>query len=195
MIFQVTTDIEWFITHINNLNSNVTPAVVITNDQALDFMTDQIVHWKINCGNEYAGLANDTLHECALIRILLYKHKLVVGDPRMNDIHIHMYDLEKSNVNTGGSLMHTIRGAGIYAAQRTALTDWLSNPDYVKFVTEHVTNLVCTMAYVFRQKGHHFVKALDYEDAYTKLWNKVHQTKWKSSWEMLPQLPLMQSLP
>lgn len=33
--------------------------------------------------------------------------------------------------------------------------------------------MVCTIAFVFRQKGHHYITDGDYEETYTRIWSKI----------------------
>ena len=177
---------DWFLANTGDLTSNLTPELDINNDDALAFMTDQVVHLKTNCGQDYAALHNDVLTECALIRVLLYKHRLVAGDPDLAAIHVNMYDLQHSAAGVNGTEMHAIRNIAGYDATTTAITQWLNaNIHHVKFITKNISNLLCTVAYIFRQKGHHLVMAQDYGDAYTKIWGKVRQKKFRSPWSML----------
>lgn len=74
----------------------------------------------------------------------------------------------------GGLIFNRVRNHIAYITRTDAAVAWMNaNRPRVRVITTMLTNLVCTVPYVFRQKGHHYIDGTDYDDVYYKIWAKV----------------------
>lgn len=159
--------------------------IVLTAAQTATFMTDQFVYLRDICAIPIAEISDASLYEICLLRLLSYKHRLISPAVNANEYHVLYNDCKVSDAAAEGSRLHQVRAVATYDDVKNALSTWLNaNRPYVRLITHSFSNMVCTVAYVFRQKGHHYITGSDYADCYQKIWAKVDKsnTALHSSW-------------
>ena len=93
-----------------------------------------------------------------------------------------------------------MRTAGGYDAAGNAFMLWMNqHQEGIKRITQYFSNAVCTVAYVLRQLGHHYVGGDVYSGAYQRIWSKVaggeNTNIFTASWEHIATIGLHAIMP
>lgn len=172
--------------------------LVLSGAESGTFMTDQFVYLRDVCAIPVAEIPDASLYEICLLRFLCYKHKLISPAINTADYHVIYNDCKVSDPQVQGSRLALLRAAPAYGNRETALATWMNaNRAYVRMIINGFSNMVCTVAYVFRQKGHHFISGGDYAECYQRIWAKVDKgnTPLHTSWEHRATIALHAIIP
>lgn len=158
-------DTDTFCVNMADITTAPVDPIAFNVAQTRAFLADQYVYLREVCQIPVDRISEEALFEICFFRWLAYKSRLVCGYFVVADHHVHYNDAVISNAATGWSSMHTVRNHAHYAAGRNRLATWCNhNRAAVRKITNNFTNVVCTMAFVFRQKCHHYVTDGDYEE-------------------------------
>jgi len=166
--------------------------------EARTFLVDQFVYIREMCAIPVANINDVSLYEICLLRLLAYKHRLISPAINPHEYNVIYNDCKSSDVTVAGSLIARIRAHATYEAQRNALAQWMNhNRPYARMIINGFSNLVCTVAYVFRQKGHHYINGGDYAECYQRIWAKVDKANapLHASWETRSTIALHAIMP
>lgn len=98
----------------------------------------------------------------AYLRVLVYRNRLLRPDDEMDAHHLHYNEVARVPMPADG----TQGFADIDNAAANALYDAVPRVDLRK----KFTNMLCCVAFMFRQRGHHYLQ--DFEARYNSLWRK-----------------------
>lgn len=172
--------------------------VVFTAQDTLQFISDQYIHFRVNCGQAMASLNADALMDLAVLRYIAYRNRLTPAMLDLNAHHVSYYDVEIFNPTDDDTLLSRVTNAQGADQMTLEVANWLkAQKDHVRALRESFTNIVCIVAYVFRQKGHHFTATGDYLDTYNNMWAKVMKgtLKLNASWEHISTVALHAIVP
>ena len=152
---------DLFIENIADLNSAARDQHVFTAAQTVAFVTDQVMYFRITCGVAAPVISDDAIHEIAYFRLLAYKHRLANSQLVLADHHVQYNNCKGSDPNMENSIANILQNHQDWDQHEARVIAWTNANRLEK---QHFSNYVCLLAYVFRQKGHHYVDTQDYED-------------------------------
>jgi len=174
------------------------PAKILTAAETQTFLADQFVYLRHICLIPAGVITDNALYEICLLRLLAYKHRLISPAINPQDFHVIYNDCKESDSQQAGSVLHRIRNHATYDADKNALSVWMNqNRPYVRRIINGLSNIVCTVAYVFRQKKHHFVNGGEYAESYQRIWSKVDKANnpLNATWEHRSTIALHAIMP
>ena len=171
-------NVHLFLDDIQDIASNPRAPVVLTELQTSTFLTDQVVFLRENCNIAAGDVPNAALCELAYLLFLSYRLRVINGNLNLANFFVRYNNASVSNPAVPNTRTHGLEAHANRDAHRTMIRDWTNNNQaQVQFIVSNFSNIVCCVAYVFRQKGHHYITGPDYLEAYTKIWNKVNRSK------------------
>lgn len=176
----------------------INPPIDINANAARSFLADQLVYIRETCAVPVANISDVSLYEVCLLRLLAYKHRLISPAINPHDYHVIYNDCKDSDATVQDSIIARVRAHPSYDAQRNAIAQWMNqNRPYVRLIINGFSNLVCTVAYVFRQKGHHYISGGDYAECYQRIWAKVDKSNapLHATWETRSTIALHAIMP
>ena len=134
-------------------------------------VTDQVMYLRIICGVATPVISDDAIHETAYFRLLAYKHRLASSQLVLADHHVQYNNCKRSDPNMENSIANILQNHQDRDQHEARVIAWtIANREKLKHIKQHFSNYVCLLAYVFRQKGHHYV---DTQDTYVRMWTKI----------------------
>lgn len=163
-----------FLTDTTNVMSENTKPIPFDNNEAISFITDQFAHLRHNCRIGEDKIADSSLIELCILRYLAYRHRLMCANYDKAEHYVKYNDAQVEDPTSPYSLLGEARGSDRYPDHRETVMGLLGqNLQGMKDITGSFANIVCVVAYVFRQKGHHYIDTADYSEAYKNMWLKV----------------------
>lgn len=164
--------------------------IVFTHEQTQRFFADNVAYIRDTCQVGENQISNQGLYDLVMLKYLCYRHRLCSPTVNNADYYVMYNDAKVSDVGDPNSILGRIRAAGTYAATNDGGMTYLNqHRQLVRFLTNQFTNIICTVAYVFRQLGHHFKSGGSYKDTYKRIWRKVNGTDLpegaSASWEQI----------
>lgn len=144
------------------------------NGETKTFFADNAAFIRITCHVGENQLSNNALCDLIMLKYLCYRNRLCCPNLDNAEFYVMYNDAKLSNPQTANSVLNNLRANDQYDTIRNmCITYFNQNRNLVKFLTNQFTNLICTVAYVFRQLGHHYKSGGTYEDTYKRIWKKV----------------------
>ena len=176
------------ITDINDLNSAENAVHAFNELQTSTFLTDQVVFLREACHVGIGVITDAALCEIAYLRLFAYKARLANGAIDRNAYFVRYNNVKVSDPAGQNTLSAWLYGHANRDGYRTMIRDYSNaHTDYIKRLAISFSNIVCTIAFVFRQKGHHYIIGPDYQEAYTRIWAKAARgmAPFIASWEQI----------
>lgn len=112
--------------------------------------------------------------EIAYLRLLAYKSRLANGAIDRNAYFVRYNNVKVSDPAVPNTVAHVLENNADRDGFRTMVRDYSNgHMDDIKRLASSFSIIVCTIAFVFRQKGHHYITGPDDQEAYTRIWAKA----------------------
>ena len=187
-----------FLDDIQDTNSTLRAPIVLNELQTSTFLTDQVVYLREDCNIAAGDMPNAALCEIAYLRLLSYRLRVINGNLNLANLFVRYNNAVVSDPAVPNSLTNLLEANANRDAHRQMIRDWTNaNQAQVQFIVANFSNIVCCVAYVFRQKGHHYITGPDYQEAYTKIWNKANRSNkiLNATWEQMATIGLHAIMP
>lgn len=174
------------------------PPIGINRAEATRFLQDQFAHFRITCRTAAVEMSDDAGMELAILRYLCYRNRLIGGGFVPQAYNVRYNDCEVQDPTNAVTTIAIARADAGAAALEAGVIGWCNaNQAQINMITRSFANIVCCVAVIFRQKGHHYLNQADYNDAYTSLWRKVHKGAgiFASTWAQRSTLGLHAIMP
>ncbi len=161
-----------FIAELGNLKSAETAPIVFNVAQTKAFIGDQIIQLRVKAGKTVAELPNEALYEIVILRWLAYKAHLINDGHVVADHHVRYNNCVASRATGDAAPQAALREAAPNSNMINACTGWMNGKKpFIGELVKAFSDIVCTMAFVFRQKGHHYQNG--YDETYNRIWEKL----------------------
>lgn len=174
--------------------------ISFTNGETQAFFADNAAFIRLICKVGENQLSNNALCDLIMLKYLCYRHRLCCPNLNNAEFYVMYNDAKVYDPRNNQSVIGKLRADAAYDTMKNmCITYFNQNRNLVKCLTNQFTNLICTVAYVFRQLGHHYKSGGTYEDTYKRIWRKVTGTETvegaSATWEQMSTIGVHSVMP